>query len=110
MVVLISDFIDFCGMCGFALTKYELAADIRGDFVLFDERGIGSIQITLCADCKEKVKEIAQGGLDKAIGRRIGVEGQQFIKTGNRVQKRESKVKVDPPDDDEEGGVPTVHP
>jgi len=106
----LSEFVDFCGLCGIALTKYEIAADIRGEFTLFDERGIGTVQITLCADCKEKVKEIGQGGLDKAIGMRIGIEGQMFIRTANIVQTRKDRDKDSDDPDDESGGIAAVPP
>lgn len=68
------EFQDFCGVCGIALYKHEVAAEIRGDVVDYDEKMIGKCSITLCRDCKNKVFSIAEGGVDVAASKRYRID------------------------------------
>jgi hypothetical protein len=99
-----SDFKDYCSFCGMAITQVEMAADIQGNLVLFDEKTTGSIQMTLCADCKNKLMEFATAGLEGAIQRRLGIDN-----TISKVKKtRARRHKND--DEDDTGGVSAVLP
>lgn len=97
-----SDFKDYCSVCGLALTEFEVTADIQGNLVLFDEKTTGSIQMTLCADCKNKIVETSLGGLDRAIIRRLDIDNS----LGRVVRTKRRKDK----DDEGDGGVKSVLP
>ena len=97
------EFDDYCSLCGIALRTNEIAADIRGDFVTFDDRGIGSIQMTLCADCLNKVIEIGLRGMDGAVARRIGLDDQPPIGFSKKARKEFKKKKDDR--DEGDGGI-----
>jgi len=95
-----SDFTDYCSLCGIALTNFEVTADIQGNLILFDEKTTGSIQMSLCADCKNKVLEIALGGLNAAIQRRLNIDNAPHSHT---KVKRTKKVTFK--DDEGDGGA-----
>lgn len=65
-----AEYISLCAMCGHALTKYEVGADIRGQFIDYSEVGAGEISIAVCRDCWNKLLEIQNNGLDAAIKKR----------------------------------------
>ncbi len=100
-----SDFTDYCSYCGMALTQYEITADIQGNLVLFDEKTTGSIQMTLCSDCKNKLMEITLGGIEAAIHRRMEIDNVNRTKSGKRVRAKLVKKKKDDESEDESGGV-----
>ena len=60
---------DFCYICGFTLPKSDLAADIAGDFVDYNERVRGSITFSMCSECWQKLLENVEGGIEAAIKR-----------------------------------------
>jgi hypothetical protein len=100
-----SDFVDFCNICGIALLQHEVAGDINGSYINYTEHRNGTIQLSLCYDCQNKVLEIIDGGIDKAINMRIMIEGQEPI----RSRKRPAYSKRDD-DEDGSGGVRPVRP
>jgi hypothetical protein len=62
-------YLDFCYICGFTLPKTDLAADIAGDFVDYNERIRGNITFSICTECWQKLLTNAEGGLEAAIKR-----------------------------------------
>jgi hypothetical protein len=103
-----SEFINFCGFCGIALKREEIAGELSGDYVNFVEKEIGNMTITFCPDCQNKVIEFIVGDMDKAIGRRIGLEGQEPI--GWTKKARQKWKDQNREDDDGSGGVRPVLP
>ena len=105
-----SDFSDYCSVCGLALTQYEITADIQGNLVLFDEKTTGSIQITLCADCKNKLLEYSVGGLDAAINRRLGIDERNAVNVRRTRAKTKVKSRKKDGKDDKDDGSGGVKP
>jgi hypothetical protein len=44
-----------CCDCGIAISKQEIAYEIRGDFIDYIEHTPGQINITLCSGCRERL-------------------------------------------------------
>lgn len=103
-----SEFVDFCGVCGIALTHQEVSAHLECNVVFFIDKSMGTLQITLCGDCKNKIWSIAQEGLDKAISRRLSLDGQE--PKGFTKKARAKWDRRDKDDEDGGGGVRPVHP
>ena len=101
-----SEFVDYCSMCGIALTQLEICTVIDGNVVFFLDRRTGSIQLTFCVDCTNKIIEFMEGGLDRAISRRIDIPDQEPIYSHPSLRVKAKKNK----DEDGDGGVPTVLP
>jgi hypothetical protein len=93
-----SEFVDYCNICGFALMQHEVAGDISGTYINYVEHRNGSIQLSLCVDCQNKILEIIEGGADKAINRRLEIEGQIKVPP-------HKKRSYDKDDDDGSGGI-----
>ena len=58
---------DYCSICGFAITKYEVGASIDGAIVDYIERDKGRVDIKLCVSCRDAFWEIMKGGEAAAI-------------------------------------------
>ena len=101
-----SDFSDFCSFCGFALVKSEIAADIQGNLVLFDEKTTGSCQITLCQECKDRLVFNSVAGLNAAIIKRLDIDNSIVSK----IDRKRKTVHKKKRRDDDEGGQSAVLP
>ena len=61
----------FCFACGSALYQHEIAAQITGQTVDFDERiAIQNTNYFFCRECLLKSKDYLQQGMSKAVERR----------------------------------------
>jgi hypothetical protein len=98
-----SEFVDYCSMCGVALTTEEVATLFEGSVVFFLERRTGTLTMTFCADCTNKMMELMESGMDGAISRRIALEGQEPIFSSSELKRRYIKRKFK--DEDGDGGV-----
>jgi hypothetical protein len=115
-----SDFVDFCGICGMALTQYEITAEINGGVVLYDEKKTGNIQLTLCADCKNRIMETSLAGLNAAIVKRLEIDNSltvnlKKVRRPKTETKKTQKKFINDRDDDEDkddgsGGVKAILP
>jgi hypothetical protein len=65
---------DFCSICGFALTNDECSVNIEGTIIDFVTRSKGFINMTLCPDCWEVVKENHNKQMEGAKIKRVNFE------------------------------------
>jgi len=63
-----------CYDCGIALNQLEIAYEIRGEFVDYIERKTGTINITLCSGCRERIIEYLKKDQGDAILKRKELE------------------------------------
>lgn len=99
------EFADFCGICGIALTQYEVAGVLSGTYINYDIRDRGSLELVFCSDCQNKLLEIVKGDMSAAVNKRLAIEGQTHGRTKLRRQKDKDK------EDGSSGGeVPIVPP
>ena len=61
---------EICGHCGIALYPLEVAAEISGSFVDYEERHTGQGSYVLCGECRLRVKTALAGDLETAVTRR----------------------------------------
>jgi hypothetical protein len=97
-----SEYIDYCSLCGIALTQSEITSIIEGQVVFFLERRVGTMQMTFCADCTNKIVDIMDGGLDKAISRRLDIPDQEPVFSHPVLKEKYYRRKDD---EDGSGGV-----
>jgi hypothetical protein len=100
-----SDFVDYCNICGIALLQHEVAGDISGTYINYAEHRNGTIQISLCYDCQNKILEIIDLGIDRAISLRIGIEDQPV-----KIKPKRPAYSKKDEDDDGSGGVRPAMP
>jgi hypothetical protein len=72
-----SEYVNFCGICGVALTQHEIAGVVSGQYINYEMHDNGSLEIVMCTDCQNKVIQIVNEGIDKAISRRLSLDGQE---------------------------------
>jgi hypothetical protein len=63
-----------CHLCGFALRKKEIEAEITGTFVDYGERKTGTINLTFCSECWGGLTEISKRDQGDAILKRKELE------------------------------------
>ena len=63
-----------CYDCGIALHKLEVAYEIRGEFVDYIEHKTGTIDITLCSGCRDRLVEFLKKDQGDAILKRKELE------------------------------------
>ena len=98
------EFADFCGICGIALTQYEVAGVLSGTYINYDIRQNGSLELVFCSDCQNKLLEIVAGDMGAAVNKRLAIENQT---RGRTKLKRSERDK----DRDGSGGeIPIVPP
>lgn len=56
----------FCGICGHLLTRPMIAAEFDGKFADYEAREVGTMNFAICSECRAKILEIDDGGLDAA--------------------------------------------
>ena len=56
----------FCGICGHLLTRPMIAAEFDGKYMDYEAREVGSMNFAICSECRAKILEIDDGGLDAA--------------------------------------------
>jgi len=63
-----------CHLCGFALRKGEIDAQINGTYVDYGEHDYGTITLTFCSECWGKIKEFGKKDQGDAILKRKELE------------------------------------
>lgn len=56
----------FCGICGHLLTRAMIAAEFDGRYVDYVDREVGTMNFAICSECRAKILEIDDGGLEAA--------------------------------------------
>ena len=78
-----------CHLCGFALRKKEIEAEIMGTFVDYGEHKTGTLNLTFCSECWGKIKEFGNKDQGDAILKRKELE---------RDEEKKEMLKLDFPD------------
>jgi hypothetical protein len=68
------EYVDFCSVCGIALKLEECRAAIEGRAVDFVAKGRGSVDMTLCDECWQRIYDNSIAGLEPAILKRLKLE------------------------------------
>jgi hypothetical protein len=77
IMVVVDDFLDedrdlyiaSCALCGFPLTKYQIAVDFSGTAFVYVEHQTIPCSFCLCDECWIKAQEFTNGGPDEAYRR-----------------------------------------
>jgi len=97
------EFVDYCGICGIALKQFEVSGVLSGSYINFEERRSGSLEITMCVDCQNKVLENVMGDMGAAVNKRLAIEDQVKIPPHKKKYRKKD-------DDDGSGGEIRVVP
>lgn len=65
-----AEYVAVCFRCGHALTQKEICAELQGRYIDFIDRNVMEMDLVLCVDCSNAVKEIMMQGLEPAIKKR----------------------------------------
>jgi len=65
-----AEYVGVCCRCGHALTQKEICAELQGRYTDFIDRIVMDMDLVLCIDCNNAVKEIMVNGLEPAIKKR----------------------------------------
>jgi hypothetical protein len=71
-----------CAFCGFPLTKYQIAADLSGTCVNYNDHETVPFSFCMCSDCLCRMQEYVNNGPDEAY-RRVYVEA---VLTKKKIQ------------------------
>jgi hypothetical protein len=63
------DFTGVCALCGFPLTKYQIAADFSGTMINYDEHCTIPCSFCFCTECLGRMMEYVNSGPDEAYRR-----------------------------------------
>lgn len=56
----------FCGICGHLLTQLMIAAEFDGKYIDYEAREVGTMNFAICSECRAKILEVDNGGLEAA--------------------------------------------
>jgi hypothetical protein len=105
------EFEDYCNICGIALLQKEVAGEISGTYINYDEHRNGILQMSFCPGCQRKIIDIIDAGMDRAVDRRLELLGNDSVDKHKIVREERKKVRsARDKDEDGSGGVKSVSP
>ena len=75
----------FCGICGHLLTRLMIAAEFDGRYVDYEAREVGGMNFAICSECRSKILEIDDGGLDAAKRRAQEMQDEDSVVENRKV-------------------------
>lgn len=60
-------YVGICFRCGHAVTRYEMGAHLNGTITDFESPNRGELDVVMCRDCWNAVREVYERGLEHAI-------------------------------------------
>ena len=60
-------YVDYCSICGFALTLEQVAASLEGQIIDFSTKDKGVFNIVICNECRENFFENTNTTLQEAV-------------------------------------------